>query len=957
MTDQAVPLEFPPPDDEPPISTFMEKVLAATIRGVVGFFRQSSDGQRKRHKGSQRAQEEHLEQLHPFGVTREQVHVILAYGESGNAGTVRKRFGELKEAVRARKVGLILLARHDRLGRNTPDAFELFQLLVEHGVLLMVDGRVYDPSNEGDALILGLYAQFAEYENRVRSRWMGVTRLAKARAYELRIRLPTGLVWADPFDPDYRSKAEDAGLLDWLEEPLGRPCSEFEERKYYILPYPDRDVATALRLFREWLLETRSVAEVEKRIREGSNGWPHPGLLPASRTSKPYPKVRIGWEPVNATMIRDHLNSPALFGCYRYNASALRKKKPGGVTAPVEDKPKLQRKRADVELPGAFRSWFAPEEERVIRRILAGNGRKPFAKNPERTASVLHAVGTLRCAMELAPGTLCGRRINAYYPFEGSDRPYYHTGGCRQTRKPHFYEVSGELDEHVLEILLEVFRPDALREVATQLRVQRSSSQGEVRSLWAEIRRAEQLRESAEKLALDAKGKQTAAEHAHEEAAKEDKEELAKTISDQKEQVERWQARAADASRRIRELKARIAEQERRLRDYDAIADEELQKCVAVATDLPGLIDRARTIPGALQRIVECLTSEVWVRKLATGIFELRVEFASGESVVRVFRDSPPPSTQPLRLLAFNQLEAGADPVAVATEVARYPNPDGRKALPLDADDIRAVAMLHRHFESDLQREGEHWSVEEIASRVGSSREKVLSFALAGSLGPARWGTGGLLLRPSDKELHRSFREFAKREVARLHGVEPEALITGSEVYRANRWVGNGSVSSRLRKYVQYKDATGWVYFRRRDVEGAGLSMAVNEQEVEECRQALLDAVASLGRPELRAEDFHPSVNVVRSLGERFHRVTCGKVRKVAAAGHIPSVRCRGLIDRGRVLPNLLFVHVPPHVLQAGSESVVLEWLGAGRRIRRTRHESVSGDSIPPDSDAPDGAA
>jgi len=177
-------LNLPALDEEPGTRRSMEMVLAAVGRGVAGFFRQSPDTRRQRHKGSQRAWEEQMEQLAPFGVARDQVRLILAHGEPGGEDTVRRGFQELKEAIQSGTVGLVLLAWHDRLGRNTPDAAEVFALMGEHRVLLMADGRIYDPSNNADRLILGLHAQLTEYTAGVCARWRAMTRLARARKCE-----------------------------------------------------------------------------------------------------------------------------------------------------------------------------------------------------------------------------------------------------------------------------------------------------------------------------------------------------------------------------------------------------------------------------------------------------------------------------------------------------------------------------------------------------------------------------------------------------------------------------------------------------------------------------------------------------------------------------------------------------------------------------------------------------
>jgi DNA invertase Pin-like site-specific DNA recombinase len=316
--DDAVGLEAP--DDR-----LLDRVTEAIQRGVVGFFRQSTMIQMRRNLGSQRVQEEQVRHLRPFGVTPEDVKVILAYGESGREGVVRAKFRELVELVEAGRVGLVVLARHDRLGRNTHDSQELYDLMREMGVLIMVDGRIYDPSDINDDFVLGIYAKFAEYENRARARYIALSMFANARRLAARIPLPTGLVWASPDDPDFRRAAAEAGLLHALDQlDLHRACSRVEERAYYILPHPDRDLQQAVRCAAEWLLETGSLRHVLQRIETGYPGWPKPGEVPIRAGGSRYTReTGVQWVKVTPTRIYEWLRSPALYGTYQFRARSL----------------------------------------------------------------------------------------------------------------------------------------------------------------------------------------------------------------------------------------------------------------------------------------------------------------------------------------------------------------------------------------------------------------------------------------------------------------------------------------------------------------------------------------------------------------------------------------------------------------------------------------------------------
>lgn len=343
-----------------------QRLLEAIMIGVAGFFRQSSLLQARRNLGSQQVQREQLKFLEPFGVRESDVNVVLAFGESGRPGVVRERFTYLTRLVLAGKVGLVVLARHDRLGRDSDASRELFQHMKARGVLIMVDGRFYDPADPHDAFVLELHSLMAELENRARARWTALSSFAKARSYSARIPLPTGLVWASPEDPEYREALERAGLLHWIadmsrhqeasiveqeldgrEDPDGISATDIfrnaqpRARRLYILPYPDAEVEQAVRLSIRWLLETRSLTVLLRRIHAGHPGWPRRGLMPLRVASSRYGHgAGVRWVPAERQRMYDFLQSPALYGVYRYEARSLRPLVP---SEPRETRPRPRR--------------------------------------------------------------------------------------------------------------------------------------------------------------------------------------------------------------------------------------------------------------------------------------------------------------------------------------------------------------------------------------------------------------------------------------------------------------------------------------------------------------------------------------------------------------------------------------------------------------------------------------
>jgi hypothetical protein len=424
------------------------------------------------------------------------------------------------------------------------------------------------------------------------------------------------------------------------------------------------------------------------------------------------------------------------------------------------------------------------------------------------------------------------------------------------------------------------------------------------------------------------------------------------SVSVKEDEVSQWKESAGKALRQIRTLEEQVREQERRAEDYEAVTEAELEKCVALATDLPSLIERARQVPFGLQRIVESLASEVRLRKLAPGIYELRIVFPSGESVVRIFRDYAPKTSHALQVLASESIAEGRTREAIAAELAKYSRVSGRQRQVMKPDHVQTAALVHRYFETEHPRDGDHRTPEEIAGAVGRTADWVMSLALEGRLGPARWRDGGLVLCPTDRELHKCFPEFARAEVARVNGLRPEHLVSTSDLYRANRRDPRIDYFARFGKEM-FRDAGEGLYMRRTDADELGLAIVPNQDETEETRRALEGAVAALGKPGLNPRDFHPVAEILQHLGPRFTWVTAAVIRKAVEVGKIPGVRCLGLAVDGSLLPDLLHVYAPAPVLEATADSVLETWLprprGLGRwSPRRERARSLDSLAVRP---------
>ena len=117
---------------------------------LIGYARCSTD---KQDLAAQRAM---LEEL---GVAPNRI-----YTDRGLTGTTRARPG-LDQALAAVRAGdTLVVPKLDRLARSVPDARQIADALVEHGVKLALGTSVYDPGDPMGKMFFNILATFAEFE-------------------------------------------------------------------------------------------------------------------------------------------------------------------------------------------------------------------------------------------------------------------------------------------------------------------------------------------------------------------------------------------------------------------------------------------------------------------------------------------------------------------------------------------------------------------------------------------------------------------------------------------------------------------------------------------------------------------------------------------------------------------------------------------------------------------------
>ena len=207
----------------------------------------------------------------------EQVKVIdCDQGHSGSAKADRDGFQELVAQVSLCKVGMVMGLEVSRLARNNADWHNLLELCAFSNTLILDQDGLYDANSFNDRLLLGLKGAMSEAELHVlKSRLQGGI-WNKARRGELRVPLPTGLVY------DSRNRV----VLD-----------------------PDKQVQETIRLFFDTFQRTGSACSAMKAFREQ-------GLKIPMRNQRGVQRGELLWAAPTHTNALRILHQPRYAGAF-----------------------------------------------------------------------------------------------------------------------------------------------------------------------------------------------------------------------------------------------------------------------------------------------------------------------------------------------------------------------------------------------------------------------------------------------------------------------------------------------------------------------------------------------------------------------------------------------------------------------------------------------------------------
>lgn len=763
--------------------SFYDRIQEALARSVVLLVRQSTQFQAENHLGSQEVQQSQLKYLEAYGYSTDQAIVLRPkHGESGRLGARRPIFNRLLQLVDGGTVGMVVVARGDRFGRNALETEQLFAAAQRHGTLVCVGGKIYDPADPGDKMMLAVMAQFAEFENKARTRWMMLSRYALAARGEYATRLPSGLIWGSPDAPQFVRAMRAAGLEHWLGRLDEHHTSvRHREQTYYVLPFPDPDVFRAISLCMRWMLETGTIQEVAYRI--GTDpAWPRPGQFPYTRSARWTERLKPTWKSFRHRrelrfFLRSWFRSPALYGNYYFSSRFLRT---GGMLAPSDI--------AAVKIEGAFPSFGRPADARIVLEALS-RARRDDRRGKYRGKRD-YLLPEVRCAEVLESGQACGIRMS---PTRMPDGIWcYSSVNC--TKRGHSNGLRSTADEVVLQIALSVLEPEKIVRDVRKLRVDSGTMLARRRSLEKKVATLDIGLNAAKDKEVEARG--------------------AKDRSEEEfwgKERRSYLSAHAEAERELAEL--RITERDIR----DGLASD-VERIARLAGDLPSLVERLRVDPDRLRGLMSYLIKAVHVRRLSAYAVQLEVEFPWGGRVTRVLLTRGVRASQPEVAWIRDGTRRGITSAEIARELNEAADSDRR--VPWCEERVRTTQMLlHSVPATEELTQGRRFHrVRAIARLTRADPAKVRSLMILGCLGPAVVHDGELRSAPTQAQLHRRFPSYAQRVVARAQGWPECDVMSLVDLIKASGKPRHAMIRHLEVRSGIGRDADGACYGRRSDL-------------------------------------------------------------------------------------------------------------------------------------------
>jgi len=396
-------------------------------RDAYLYVRQSTLRQVVEHTESTKRQYALRQRAVALGWLADQVIVIDEdQGKSAAGAADRAGFQRLVGEVGMGRAGIVLGLEVSRLARNSTDWHRLLEICALMDTLILDEDGIYDPGHFNDRLLLGLKGTMSEAElHMLGARLRGGVE-SKARRGELKMALPTGLVY----------DATDRVVRD-----------------------PERRVQATVRLFFKTFRRTDSASATVKHFRAR-------GLLFPTRLRVSPHKGEVVFTPLEHNRALRILQNPRYAGAFAFGRHRNRPS-PGGGTR--QEKVPLEEWK--VLIPEAHEGYIRWAEYEENLRRLKENAQAFGAdrrRSPPREGPAL-LQGMLVCGC-------CGNRMTVQYNYpRGVPAPMYVCQRAGIERgEPICQRVPGTgVDQAVGELLVEAITPLSLEvalEVADELR-------------------------------------------------------------------------------------------------------------------------------------------------------------------------------------------------------------------------------------------------------------------------------------------------------------------------------------------------------------------------------------------------------------------------------------------------------------------------------------------------------
>lgn len=388
-------------------------------RQAFVYVRQSTLAQVLHNTASTARQYELEQRALELGWPRTRITVIdQDQAQSGTSSVGRDGFQFMVAQVGLGRVGAVFCLEASRLARAGSDWHRLIEICALADTLVIDADGIYDPGQFNDRLVLGIKGTMSEAElHWLRQRLLG-GKLEKARQGQLRVRLPTGLVY----------------------DPVG-----------HVVFDPDEAVQQAVRLVFALFDESKSALAVVKHFAD------HKLLFP-TRHWGGIQDGQLTWQPLRHSRVLAILHNPAYAGAYVYGRTKTRTRLlPGeeprvkGRTRPVklEEWPILLR---DAH-PG-YITW-----EQFLRNRQQLDDNRTYRPEERR--------GAVREGAALLQGIVlcghCGQSMSVRYPAGGQLRYYVCCQAHKEFADKTCQSIRGnDIDEAVTGVFLDAMQPAQL---------------------------------------------------------------------------------------------------------------------------------------------------------------------------------------------------------------------------------------------------------------------------------------------------------------------------------------------------------------------------------------------------------------------------------------------------------------------------------------------------------------